>query len=613
MPGEKPHWVEEKDAKYFERRADDPKEDLEYLDEAQREAHICTTVAQIEYYCAEIIQLANQCALQKKLCLLFVDTEKRLRRGHKSPIDQFNWDRVRFLKKGETLAQIQERIRNTHSIRKSHDTEAPHRKALFYWEIFKHLRSDGILEGAVEAISVACTADPEGKFTFSIKCGDVIRNDYDGYPRLPSCFYDLLKHPALLLCNVSMAGDIEAIVQSFCEDEELKGLRYVEAQEVAARAWGTFWLGTGPDGIALPGGVLTMIEHQFVGKTMYKPPSVTNSDWNLPWTAEQKRYTLEDAELIKNVFVPEVGKLHLADLVYYFPYRPMGKAEIAELQARERMGTGYGPAPKLEKTSKKSKKSKKSSFASASSSFISPSIVIPMDGFSVPPKATEEFFYSKPPTPPPMPDVMPVWPQKYKDEQAANNETIAHPLGENVARGLGAVPNPKKKKKSSLVCSPAPPRSPIRAPPSSTPTVVASTDYEPVSEEEVDWDAEMQEEARREIGEPVIDETPAVRAVVVAEGHEKRISVVEDLARVEDEVTDVLELSVGSETIEGLAPPSATQERSASPASPERRVTYNPDVDDEYQEIEVDETLPRWSPPPAEPTRMEPTHSEAVI
>jgi hypothetical protein len=76
-----------------------------------------------------------------------------------------------------------------------------------------------MLHSNCHAIQIACVEDLRNDLTFAIHATSLIKGEYGGQPQMPPLLWNLLTHPAVILCNVSQFNDIASVINSFLNGE----------------------------------------------------------------------------------------------------------------------------------------------------------------------------------------------------------------------------------------------------------------------------------------------------------------------------------------------------------------------------------------------------------
>ena len=147
---------------------------------------------------------------------------------------------------------------------------------------------------------------------------------------------ELVECEATIIFNVSVYDDVDDVIRSFLRRRTNK-IKIVDAKAFFIAAWGPDWNGYKDNGQPKStDGLLNIIEFAFPGKTQYKPPTITNSNWMKKyWSPRQSRYSLEDVVFITRAGRAELKQMptHLLDaIIYLFPFRELGVKEQESLE-----------------------------------------------------------------------------------------------------------------------------------------------------------------------------------------------------------------------------------------------------------------------------------------
>ena len=262
-------WISKLVKKYEEHRFKNPKRDMEFKTEREREKHFCNTKEESEYFLSRLITMANQAKAEGRK--FFIQDAKM------SSDPKFDWTEEEMKAKGASKRDIGER-KEFDQMTQGSRAKRPYMKVARYWENRKEDWASGLCGGKVAVISIAALDDKKEDYVCCLHCGNLTKEN-KGIPNLSPLFWELAENEAKCFFNVLMYEDLDAVIRSFLRQRTDK-IKFVEADPFFQAAWGPNWNGFDENGNPRPtNGLLPILEHAFPGWTQDKHPRITNSDW----------------------------------------------------------------------------------------------------------------------------------------------------------------------------------------------------------------------------------------------------------------------------------------------------------------------------------------------
>ena len=123
-----PYWLDRDMAEWRRRRADYPKQDLEFRDARERKKRICHTVRQAEPFFDYYIEEANAALARGEPYPLAVDPENAPK------TNKYNWYEQELWLGGATEAEVKKRVGKIELLREEMKNKRPYHKIAYYWE-----------------------------------------------------------------------------------------------------------------------------------------------------------------------------------------------------------------------------------------------------------------------------------------------------------------------------------------------------------------------------------------------------------------------------------------------------------------------------------------------
>ena len=267
-------WQDKAIAKYFERRRANPKQDLIFLTPHEREKHICHNAKDFNLYLSKHLAAAEQAKKEGRPYFLVMDVEM-------APDTNFGWHKKELRLRGVSEAELSERTHNRDLLRERGEWRKPHLKVAKYWECRDEELKTALSKGSVASIALSAADDRNGDIAVAAHCCNIIYHDYNGFPQMPPLLETLLVHPSVRLVNVAQWDDVDDVIKSFYR-EKVSGIRFIDAEDFFLAAWGSEWNGRDEKGKPRSTtGVLNIVEKAYPGRTFFKNPKITTSDWTV--------------------------------------------------------------------------------------------------------------------------------------------------------------------------------------------------------------------------------------------------------------------------------------------------------------------------------------------
>ena len=309
----------EKSEKYFARRKQFPRMDMEYpATPEEMDARLCQDEKSVDRAVAYHLEKAEEEKGRSGAYWLVLDTEGYLVDAENAPRNtpySWSWHEQTLKREGVRPPELGNRAKEQETLQKEWSRLSQAEKAVEFFARKQEMEKRGIVRGNVMGISVSAVDDELGKHSFLIHTKNLIEREYGGFAQLPLSFEQLLLHPNVRLINVAIHGDIEDLFGSFYFRRPAFPVKFVEAVDFFRRVWG--------EAADWTAGYIDIIERANPGKTIFKPPGITLSFFGrLILMRAQIKYMFNDtyflAKAVKEV-LDEGIEFDIFDIMNVFP------------------------------------------------------------------------------------------------------------------------------------------------------------------------------------------------------------------------------------------------------------------------------------------------------
>ena len=120
-------WLQTKIKQFHDRRRNDPRTDLEFLNKNKREERICHTREKSKFFLSKHLHAADRCGREKRKYLIVMDVEM-------APDKKFSWHEQELREDGISEDKIRDRLSNIELIRERGERKRQHMKVARYWD-----------------------------------------------------------------------------------------------------------------------------------------------------------------------------------------------------------------------------------------------------------------------------------------------------------------------------------------------------------------------------------------------------------------------------------------------------------------------------------------------